>query len=406
MTQTWTTDDLAGWLAHDLRTPLGAITGFAEALLDNSEMDPDAQREFLGIINSEAWRLARMVEQAVRLVRLEREAAAWQISGLSVNRWLEEGRQRAAAEVDALGVTVELLPPEREGATVRGALCPLADALAGLLVGVSEFAGPGATLRLAVVADETVVTLTLCSDAFGLSADEAANAFHPFQRLGNAPRHAPVAAGLELALCASLIARQGGRVWARPEGEGTCFGIVQPCPPSFPLSGGDEGGSVPVLVEAVPSPTQKPTAPVLRESVTMVQPSAGMETRPIPRPVNRDHILVVDDQPFIRRSLSLALRRAGYQVSDAVNGAEGLEQIRALRPGLVFLDLMMPVMDGFEVCRRVRADLALADTRIIMLTAKGEALDEERGRALGVDEYITKPFSPSAVVSRVREILG
>jgi len=89
-----------------------------------------------------------------------------------------------------------------------------------------------------------------------------------------------------------------------------------------------------------------------------------------------------------------------------VNGAEGLEQIRALRPGLVFLDLMMPVMDGFEVCRRVRADPELADTYIIMLTAKGEQLDEERGLALGVDGYITKPFSPSAVVSHVREVLG
>jgi len=121
---------------------------------------------------------------------------------------------------------------------------------------------------------------------------------------------------------------------------------------------------------------------------------------------DRYHILVVDDQPFIRRSLSLALQRAGYRVSAAVNGAEGLEQIRALRPGLVFLDLMMPVMDGFEVCRRVRADPELADTYIIMLTAKGEQLDEERGLALGVDGYITKPFSPSAVVSHVREVLG
>jgi CheY-like chemotaxis protein len=404
MTPTWTTDDLAGWLAHDLRTPLGAITGFAEVLLDDSEMDPDARREFLTIIYGEAHRLARMVEQAVRLVRLEREAATWQIGDVAVGHWLEDSRQRAAAEMDALGVTVELSPPEGSP-TARGAERPLTNALAGLLVGVSEFAGPGATLRLAVSSDEATVTLALCSDAFSLSDDEAAKAFQPFQRLGNAPRHDPVAAGMELALCAAIVARHGGRVWARPEGEGTCFGIIQPL-----------AGAKAVLrpAETIPSPAQKPATPVPRKSATLVQPSAGMETRPTagvethsaPRPVNRNHILVVDDQPFIRRSLSLALRRAGYQVSDAVNGAEGLEQIRAQRPGLVFLDLMMPVMDGFETCRRVRADPTLAGTRIIMLTAKGEALDEERGRALGVDEYITKPFSPSAVVSRVREILG
>ncbi|MEE9617560.1 MAG: hybrid sensor histidine kinase/response regulator [Anaerolineae bacterium] len=404
MTPTWTADDLAGWLAHDLRTPLSAITGFAEVLLDDSEMDPGARQEFLTIIYGEAHRLARLVEQAVRLVRLEREAAAWQIGDVVVSHWLEDSRQSAAAEMDALGVTVELSPPEGSP-TARGAERPLADALAGLLVGVSEFAGPGATLRLMVSTDESTVTLTLYSDAFSLSDDERANAFQPFQRLGNAPRHDPVAAGMELALCAAIVARHGGRVWARPEGEGTCFGIIQPL-----------AGAKATLrpAENIPLPAQKPTTPVPRKSATLVQPSAGMETRPTagvethsaPRPVNRDHILVVDDQPFIRRSLSLALRRAGYQVSDAVNGAEGLEQIRAQRPGLVFLDLIMPVMDGFETCRRVRADPTLAGTRIIMLTAKGETLDEERGRALGVDEYITKPFSPSAVVSRVREILG
>lgn len=387
--QAWTADDLARWLAHDLRTPLGAITGFTEILLDDSEMDPDTQRELLGIINSEAHRFARLVEQAVRLVRLEREAAAWQAGDLPVSRWLEEGQQRATAEMDALGVTVASSSPE-VSLTVSGAAHPLINALAYLLVGVGEFAGPGATLRLTVAAGETTtltglstgVTLTMCSDAFSLSDDEAANAFLPFQRLGNAPRHDPVASGLELALCAAIVARQGGRVWARPEGKGACFGIALPQKLETPE-------------EAIPAPTQEP-AP--QESTVPAQPSP-------PRPVNRRHILVVDDQPFIRRSLALALRRAGYQVSAAVNGAEGLEQIRALRPGLVFLDLMMPVMDGFEVCRRVRADPALAGTHIIMLTAKGEALDEERGRALGVDEYITKPFSPSAVVSHVREVL-
>lgn len=393
MTQTWTTDDLASWLAHDLRTPLGAITGFAETLLDGGEMPPDLQRELLSIIYGESQRLARMVEQAVRLVRLEREADGWRIEDLPVSRWLEEGQRRAAAELESLGVVLERLPFD-ETPAVRGASRPLVDALAGLLVGVGEFAGPGATLRLIVAADETAVTLSLYSDAFSLGDDEAAIAFQPFQRLGNAPRHDPVAAGLELALCAAIVARHGGRVWVRREEGGVCFGIT------YPLAG--------VEAEAIPAPAPQPKVTVPQKSAALVRPVISSPPTGVTEGVTTDprHILVVDDQPFIRRSLSLALQRAGYRVSAAVNGAEGLERIRALRPGLVFLDLMMPVMDGFEVCRRVRADPGLAGTRIIMLTAKGEALDEERGRALGVDEYITKPFSPSAVVSRVQEILG
>jgi len=259
MTQTWTADDLASWLAHDLRTPLGVVIGFAEALLDDDEMDADTQREFLGIIYGESQRLARLVEQAVRLMRLERESSTWQISPVSVERWLQDGQQRAATELEAMEVTVETLPlrqaqggllrqacPERgrmaqggllgpgkgkreeKTLVVRGTPKALGDALAGLLVGVGEFAGPGATLRLETVCDESTVTLALCTDAFCLEEGQAAIAFQPFQRLGNAPYHDPTAAGLELALCATIVARHGGRVWTRPEGKGVCFGITQP----------------------------------------------------------------------------------------------------------------------------------------------------------------------------------
>jgi DNA-binding response OmpR family regulator len=128
-----------------------------------------------------------------------------------------------------------------------------------------------------------------------------------------------------------------------------------------------------------------------------------MQSLPIQTP---GPILVIDDEPYILRSLSYLLEREGYQVETANNGVEGLARVRSLRPPLVFLDIMMPNMNGYEVCERVKQDASLADTYVIMLSAKGQQIDRERGLLGGADEYMTKPFSPRDVARRVRAILA
>jgi DNA-binding response OmpR family regulator len=115
-------------------------------------------------------------------------------------------------------------------------------------------------------------------------------------------------------------------------------------------------------------------------------------------------ILVIDDEPYILRSLSYLLAREGYRVETATNGAEGLARVRDLRPPLVFLDIMMPLMNGYEVCEQIKQDASLANTYVIMLSAKGQQIDRERGLLGGADEYMTKPFSPRDIAKRVREL--
>jgi DNA-binding response OmpR family regulator len=117
-------------------------------------------------------------------------------------------------------------------------------------------------------------------------------------------------------------------------------------------------------------------------------------------------ILVVDDEPHILRSLTFVLKKEGYDVSSATNGEEALAKIRESKPSLMFLDVMMPKKNGYEVCQEVKGDPSLSGICIIMLTAKGQEADREKGLSLGADEFITKPFSPMKVVERVREILG
>ncbi|MCB1763195.1 MAG: response regulator [Gammaproteobacteria bacterium] len=116
-------------------------------------------------------------------------------------------------------------------------------------------------------------------------------------------------------------------------------------------------------------------------------------------------VLIVDDELNITISVEFLMRREGFDVSVAKDGEEGLSMIRSWMPDLVLLDVMMPKMDGFEVCRTVRADASLADVRIVMLTAKGREAEVEKGLSLGADAYIPKPFSTSELVSRVKSLL-
>jgi len=113
-------------------------------------------------------------------------------------------------------------------------------------------------------------------------------------------------------------------------------------------------------------------------------------------------ILVVDDEKNIVELAKLYLEKEGYRVEDARDGAEALAKIKSLQPALVVLDLMLPEIDGWEVCRRVRRE---SDIPIIMLTARGDDVDKIVGLELGADDYLTKPFNPRELVARVRAVL-
>lgn len=115
-------------------------------------------------------------------------------------------------------------------------------------------------------------------------------------------------------------------------------------------------------------------------------------------------ILIVDDEPNIIRSLSFVLERAGYDVSSATNGEEALASVSNSKPHIVFLDVMMPKMNGYEVCRAIKSSTELQDIHVILLSAKGQESDRLIGLDAGADEFITKPFSPAEIVARVKEI--
>jgi DNA-binding response OmpR family regulator len=117
-------------------------------------------------------------------------------------------------------------------------------------------------------------------------------------------------------------------------------------------------------------------------------------------------ILIVDDEPNIVTSLEFLMETNGYAVRIARDGEDALEQVEEFSPDLILLDVMMPLLNGFEVCQRVREKAAWRHIKIVMLTAKGRDTEATKGLALGADAYITKPFSNKEMVAKVRSLLG
>jgi len=118
-----------------------------------------------------------------------------------------------------------------------------------------------------------------------------------------------------------------------------------------------------------------------------------------------EHILVVDDEEDILELVEYNLVKSGYRVTSVINGEDALSAARTQKPDVIVLDLMLPGIDGFEVCKILKNDADLSHVPIIMLTAKGEDADQVTGLELGADDYVTKPFSPRVLTARIRTAL-
>ena len=115
-------------------------------------------------------------------------------------------------------------------------------------------------------------------------------------------------------------------------------------------------------------------------------------------------LLIADDEPAVRALVHATLEGDDYQIIEAGDGVEALELVRAENPSLVLLDVMMPRLNGLDVCRSIKADPSTSDTMVVMLTAQARQRDRERGIAAGADVYFTKPFSPLALLNMVERV--
>jgi len=122
--------------------------------------------------------------------------------------------------------------------------------------------------------------------------------------------------------------------------------------------------------------------------------------------MSKGRILVVDDEIYIVHILDFSLGMEGYEVLTALDGEQALERLKSDKPDLIVLDIMMPKLDGYEVCRTIKTNPATQHIPVILLSAKGRNVDQKMGFDVGADDYITKPFSPRKLVERINALLG
>jgi two-component system alkaline phosphatase synthesis response regulator PhoP len=122
--------------------------------------------------------------------------------------------------------------------------------------------------------------------------------------------------------------------------------------------------------------------------------------------MSKGKILVVDDEIYIVHILDFSLGMEGYDVVTALDGEQALDKLKSEKPDLIVLDIMMPKLDGYEVCKAIKSDPATKQIPVILLSAKGRNVDQKMGFDVGADDYITKPFSPRKLVERINQLLG
>ena len=122
--------------------------------------------------------------------------------------------------------------------------------------------------------------------------------------------------------------------------------------------------------------------------------------------MSKGKILVVDDEIYIVHILDFSLGMEGYEVVTALDGEQALEKVKTEKPDLIVLDIMMPKLDGYEVCKHIKSNAGTQHIPVILLSAKGRNVDQKLGFDVGADDYITKPFSPRKLVERINQLLG
>ena len=364
-------DTFIATLAHELRNPLAPIRNAAAVLSFAPDLDPKLQwcRD---VIDRQVKHMSALLEDLLDVSRLTRNVITLRSDrvelGTAIVQAVETTRPLIEARRHKLALDLPIEPIEVEGDLNR-----LIQIFGNLLSNASKYTEPGGDIRLvaALRGDEVVVRVK--DSGIGISPEQLGHVFELFSQVDP---HAEISAGglgIGLALVKGLVERHRGTVVASSEGVGKgCEFIV--------------------------------TLPLARAQVPLLD-KASTVARQYARGADRSsRVLVVDDNVDAAESMAIVLGLAGHEVWTAHDGEHALEIARQSRPDLVFLDLGMPRMTGYDVARRIRLEPGGENIVLVACTGWGQPEDRRRSAAAGFDHHLVKPVSPEAVLELVAKV--
>jgi len=357
-------DEFLAMLAHELRNPLAPIRNAAHTLTLLGQPD-ERLRWVSGVIERQVGLLTRLVDDLLDVSRITSGKITLQhervpVAAAVIAQAVETARPAAESRRETLEVDVA-----DDVGVVEGDSARLVQAVGNLLDNAIKYSEEGGRVRLTARAEAQEVVIAVRDEGVGIDAELLPHVFDLFIQADRSLERRQGGLGIGLTLVRRLVEMHGGRVAVASEGAGR---------------GSEFTIRLPRLAVDVPAPAAAPAA-AAREA-----PSG---------PARR--VLVVDDQPDSTDSLALLLRLHGHEVYTAADGPGAVDEFLRSKPEVVFLDLGLPGMSGYDVARRLRATPEGRDVRLVAVTGYGTEADRERTRAAGFDLHLAKPVDPHAV---------
>ena len=390
-------------VSHELRTPLTLILAPVDRLLANEPRLDDATRQVLRTVQSNGLRLLKLINDLLDIVQLDAgqptdDAGQRKINlALYLPGLLESVRGLAQAK----HITLHLERHHDDPCIVCGDPARLEKVFLNLLTNAIKFTPAGGTVTARLAATAEHVTVTVEDSGIGIPDDQIPHIFERFRQVDGSSTRPYQGLGLGLALARELVEAHGGRITVRSDpGHGAAFNVT------LPRAAAGEGEAVLAEPETYDDPTARLFQRARRQGGA---PDLADTQPPAPAPAPRRTakaglVLLVDDEPAMRDFLH-AMLGDEHRLLHAGDGVTGLAMAQQHQPHVILLDVMMPGMDGLELCRAVRADPSLVDTRIVMLTARGDERSRIEALRAGADDFLTKPFSLLELKTRLANLL-
>ncbi len=352
-------DQFLAVLAHELRNPLAPISNALE-ILKQPGLDAPTAAKVRDVADRQLRHLTRLVDDLLDVSRIMRGKIDLRKEKVELAAIVARAVETARPLIDGARHQLTVSQPDQP-VWVEADLVRLAQAVGNLLCNAAKYTEPGGTIRLTATCDAGDVVIHVCDNGIGIAPEVMPRLFEMFMQVAPGATRSQGGLGIGLTLVKNLIGMHGGAVEARSDGLG-------------------KGSEFLIRLPTVSAPLQ-PEQPLATEDAVV---ALGRK------------VLVVDDNADAAQSLAVLLRLRGHEVHVALGGAEALQMVSLSVPELVFLDIGMPDIDGYEVARRLRSQFH-AGLTIVALTGWGTEQDRRRSREAGFDHHLTKPVEMAAV---------